>query len=512
MSDTITTNFINGEFKPSAAGGVLDVFSPSTGAVCNRVTVSTAEDVAEAVAAAEAAFPAWSTATVKRRAAIMFKFHELLDAAQDELTEIIITENGKNRAEAIASIAKGNETVEWACSLPQLVQGRTLEVSRGITCHDVREPIGIVASICPFNFPVMVPMWTVPIALAAGNCVILKPSEKVPGAAAVLARLLAQAGVPKGVFQVVNGTVDVVNALCDHPAIAAVTFVGSSRVAEIVSKRCRANNKRVLALGGAKNHLVSLPDCDVTMAAHDIVASFSGCCGQRCMAASVLLLVGEQPDLIAKIVDKAATLLPGTEPGQVGPIIDPAAKARVISYIERSVANGATVLLDGRAWADKAPGNWIGPTVLVHKSKDDDAMKDEIFGPVLSVYVVGGWEEAIAIENSNPYGNAASIYTSSGGNAEWFTARFRAGMIGVNIGIPVPREPFSFGGLYPSLSKYGDLDITGEGALDLFTRRRKVTTKWGKPTGPGTPGATATSTAAAAAAASTDKASFVGRM
>jgi len=441
----------------------------------------------------------------------MFKFHELMDAAQDELTEIIIRENGKNRAEAIASIAKGNETVEWACSMPQLVQGRILEVSRGITCHDVREPIGIVASICPFNFPVMVPMWTVPIALAAGNCVILKPSEKVPGAATVMARLFAEAGLPKGVFQIVNGQADVVNALCDHPDIAAVTFVGSSKVAEIVAKRCRAINKRVLALGGAKNHLVSLPDCDPVVAAHDIVASFSGCCGQRCMAAAVLLTVGEQPDLVSKIVEKAGALVAGTEAGQVGPIIDPAAKARVLSYIERAEANGAKILLDGRGWAHKTPGNWIGPTIIHHASKDDAAMKEEIFGPVLSVYTVSSWAEAIEIENGNPYGNAASIYTSSGGNAEWFTSRFRAGMIGVNIGIPVPREPFSFGGLYPSLSKYGDLDITGEGALDLFTRRRKVTTKWSKPSGFGAP-TSATGAAAAASAATADKASFVGRM
>jgi len=505
MADNIVTNYINGSYKPSASGRFLDVQSPSTGEVVAKVTLSTAQDIAEAVAIANAAYPAWSGLTVKRRTAYLFKLHELIEAASEELADIVVRENGKNRTEALASIAKGNETVEWACSLPQLISGRIQEVSRGITCQDVREPLGVVASICPFNFPVMVPMWTVPIALGTGNCVILKPSEKVPSAALVLARLVAEAGIPNGVFQVVNGQAEVVNAICDHPDIAAVTFVGSSKVAEIVAKRCRAINKRVLALGGAKNHLVALPDCDAAMAASDIVASYSGCCGQRCMAASVLLLVGEQPDLLKLIVDKSRALKAGTGAGQVGPIIDAASKERCIRYINESEASGAEILLDGRAWCDKSPGNWIGPTVILHHNKADRAMHDEIFGPVISVYVVSSWAEAIAIENGNPYGNAASVYTTIGGNAEWFTSRFRAGMIGVNIGIPVPREPFSFGGLYPSPSKYGDLDITGDGCMEFFTRRRKVTSKWSLV------GADA-SGAATTAGAHVDHASFVGRM
>lgn len=310
--------------------------------------------------------------------------------------------------------------------------------------------------------------------------VIVKPSEKVPSTLTRVAELLHEAGVPPGVFQLVNGQVDTVNALCDSKNIDAVTFVGSSRVAEIVAKRCHNLNKRVLALGGAKNHLVALPDCDAEMAAQDIVASYAGCAGQRCMAASVLILVGEQPALLDSLVSRSAVLKAGQEGGEVGPVIDAASRDRIVSYIDEAESAGATVLLDGRSWKSR-PGSWVGPTVLLHKSAEDRAMREEIFGPVLSVYVAKDWAEALAIENSNPHGNAASIYTSVGANAEWWTERFRAGMIGVNIGIPVPREPFSFGGMYGTLSKFGEGDITGDGCLEFMTRRRKITTKWSRP-------------------------------
>lgn len=290
--------------------------------------------------------------------------------------------------------------------------------------------------------------------------------------------LFVEAGVPPGVFQVVHGAVDVVNALCEHTQIAAVSFVGSSKVAEIVSQKCNKLNKRVLALGGAKNHLVALPDCDHGMASRDIVASFAGCCGQRCMAASALILVGDCGGLLQSVVDTAGKLKAGQNPGEVGPLIDGIAKDRVLSYINNAEKDGAKILLDGRSWASKENGYWVGPTIILHSSRTDAAICDEIFGPVLSVIQVDTWEEAISIENANPYGNAACIYTEMGAHAEWFTKRFNTAMIGVNIGIPVPREPFSFGGLYGTKSKFGDSDITGDGAMEFFTNRKKITSKW----------------------------------
>lgn len=315
---------------------------------------------------------------------------------------------------------------------------------------------------------------------------VLKPSEKVPSTVNRMIELMVEAGVPANVVQIVHGQVEPVTSICDHPGVAAMTFVGSSRVAEIVAKRCHSINKKVLALGGAKNHLVSLADCNAEMASRDIVASFSGCAGQRCMAASVLLTVGHQQDLLDKLVARAGAIEPGTKQGNMGAVIDAAAKERILRYINEAEEAGAKILLDGRSWAEREKGNWVGPTIILHSSADEPAMKDEIFGPVLSVLEVETFAEAIKIENGNPHGNAASIYTSVGAHAEWFTGRFRAGMIGVNIGIPVPREPYSFGGMEGTLSKFGSHDITGDGAVEFFTRRRKITTKWTVPSGAGT--------------------------
>lgn len=374
-------------------------------------------------------------------------------------------------------MAKGNETVEYACSLPQLAQGRSLRVSGNVDCLDRRDPLGVVACIVPFNFPFMVPMWTVPIALVMGNTVVLKPSEKVPMTMFRVAELFERAGFPAGVFNMVQGTREAVEAIIDHPTVKAVTFVGSSPVAKIVSSRCRALAKRCIALGGAKNHLVALPDCEIEGASSDICVSFAGCAGQRCMAASVLMTVGKQEELLSKLVEKAKALQPGNGPGELGPVIDTASYNKIISYIEDAEKSGAKILLDGRPWK-KESGNWVGPTIILHNSPNDKTMKEEVFGPVLSVYEASSWEEAIEIENANPFGNAASIYTTNGGSADWFLSRFRAGMLGVNIGIPVPREPFSFGGLYGTLSKYGDMDITGDGGMEFFSNRIKVTSKW----------------------------------
>jgi malonate-semialdehyde dehydrogenase (acetylating)/methylmalonate-semialdehyde dehydrogenase len=332
-------------------------------------------------------------------------------------------------------VAKGNETVEYACSLPQLAQGQSLKVSGAVTCTDRRDALGVVASIVPFNFPFMVPMWTVPIALVMGNTVILKPSEKVPLTMHRVADLFAQAGFPEGVFNMVQGTREAVEAIIDHPDVKAVTFVGSSPVAGIVSARCRALHKRCTALGGAKNHLVALPDCEVDSAASDICVSFAGCAGQRCMAASVLLLVGAHDKLVDQIVANASKLEPGSGPGQLGPVIDTASYNKIISYIEDAEKSGANkIILDGRSWK-RDEGNWVGPTIILHTSPEDKTMCEEVFGPVLSIYVASSWEESIEIENANPFGNAASIYTTNGGNAEWFLSRFRASMLGVNVGI-----------------------------------------------------------------------------
>jgi methylmalonic acid semialdehyde dehydrogenase len=416
--------------------------------------------------------------TIKQRTSIMMKFYSLIVQHSEELSELIVAENGKNYTEAMADIAKGNETVEWACGMSQIFAGRILEVSRGIECREVRAPLGVVAAIAPFNFPFMVPMWTIPISLMCGNCVILKPSEKVPMTMQRVIDLFIEAGIPSGVFQVVHGAVEVVNALCENSEIAAVSFVGSSKVAEIVSQKCHKLNKRVLALGGAKNHLIALPDCDRGMASRDIVASFAGCCGQRCMAASVLVLVGDCGGLLQSIIETALKLTPGQGQGEIGPLIDGIAKDRVLNYINSAEKDGVKILLDGRSWTSRENGYWVGPTILLHSSKTDAAVSDEIFGPVLSVLQVDTWEEAVSIENSNPYGNAACIYTEMGAHAEWFAKRFKTAMVGVNIGIPVPREPFSFGGLYGTKSKFGDYDITGDGAMEFFTNRKKITSKW----------------------------------
>jgi len=444
------------------------------------VALSNKVDVDSAVAAATEAFPSWSGLTIKSRAAIMLKFHNLVKENANQLAELIVKENGKNITEALADVAKGNETVEYACSLPQLSQGKTLRVSREVQCTDRRDPLGVCASIVPFNFPFMVPMWTLPIALVCGNTVVLKPSEKVPMTLYKTMDFLKEAGVPDGVVNLIQGTKESVESLIDHPDVRAVTFVGSSPIASIVSSRCYALNKRCVALGGAKNHLVALPDCDVNETSKDIVVSFAGCAGQRCMAASVLLTVGDQKPLIDMILDKASKIEAGNGPGECGPVIDSASYLKINKYIDQAESGGAKILLDGRSWQEgKSSGHWVGPTVILHDSSKDPAINEEIFGPVLSIYKVSSWAEAIQIENSNPFGNAACVYTSNGGNAEWFTKRFRAGMLGINIGIPVPREPFSFGGLYGTESKYGHYgDITGDPGMEFFTNRIKVTSKW----------------------------------
>lgn len=430
---TIVNNYINGEIVPPAGGDYLDVHDPSNSNVIGRVAVSTPDDVNRAVRAAHDAFPSWSSMTTKARAGIMLTFHSLIRSHASELASLIVMENGKNMTEALADVAKGNETVEYACSLPQLMQGRIDAVSTDVTCRDRRDPLGVVVSIVPFNFPFMVPHWTLPIALVSGNTVVLKPSEKVPLTMYRVVELFEMAGFPKGVINLVNGTRDAVTSLIDHPLVRAVTFVGSSPVAKFVSDRCGALDKRCTALGGAKNHLIALPDCDIESTASDVVVSYAGCAGQRCMAASVLLIVGDvngedaqHGALLRRVIEKASVIERGTGPGKMGPVIDEHSLNKIVGYIEQSEREGAEILLDGRSWIGDGGGNWIGPTVILHHNRSDCAMNEEVFGPVLSVYRVGSWQEAINIENSNPFGNAAAIYTTNGGHAEWFVKRVRA--------------------------------------------------------------------------------------
>ena len=370
--------------------------------------------VNDCVAAAHEAFKSWSARTVKDRVQYLFKFRKLLRQYKGELVSIIQAEHGKTMIEAEAEFNKGIETLEYAISLPQLMAGNILQVSRGVHCRDERKPHGVCVSIVPFNFPFMVPMWTLPIAVATGNTFILKPSEKVPLTMSFVMNLVTDTEFPPGVINIIHGTQRVVQELCDHPLVKAVTFVGTTKVAELIRQRCCALNKRVLALGGAKNHLVAAPDCYREMAATDIVNSFVGCSGQRCMAASVLLLIGEQPDLLNLVVQKASQFMPGQGLQQMGPVIDLASKNKIKSYIDESEQNGAKILLDGRSWLDNQAlnatgGFWIGPTIILHSNKADKALHDEIFGPVISVYICDSKEEAIEIENSNPYGNAGTI-------------------------------------------------------------------------------------------------------
>ncbi|KAI9219959.1 Aldehyde/histidinol dehydrogenase [Blastocladiella britannica] len=473
------SNYIGGKTVPATEPSEwIDVTTPHTTATIARVPVSSQQDVDAAVGAAKTAFATWSSRTLKDRTQIMLRYHHLVASKYaDELAELIVKEHGKTKAESLAEVAKANETVEYACALPELAGGRIQEVSRGVMCHDVRVPLGVTVAIVPFNFPMMVPHWTLPIALVLGNTVVLKPSEKVPLTMMRCAEILAEAGLPAGVFNIVHGTVKVVQSLIDHKDVAAVSFVGTSHVAAQIRSRATAAGKRCIALGGAKNHLVAAPDADITMAAADIVSSFCGCSGQRCMAASVLLVVGENQPLVDKIVERAKALTTK----EIGPVIDEPSVKRITGYIEDAERSGARVLLDGRPWtAAHRPGTFVGPTVLLHTNAADRALHDEIFGPVISILEVKTIDEALAIEAACPYGNAACIYTSSGFTAEYASKRFTAGMVGVNIGVPVPREPFSFGGW--GTSRYGDVDITGDGATEFFTMRKKITTKWAIPT------------------------------
>ncbi len=468
-------NYINGKFVDASSLRTLDVVSPIDGNLLSKVPMSTAKDLDDAVKAAKAAFPAWNKTPIKERVQVFFKYKWLLERNLKELSALVSEENGKTMGEAIAEVEKCIELTEFACSLPQLVTGEVLEVSKGVECRTEHVPLGVVASIVPFNFPAMVPNWTIPNAIALGNCMIIKPSEKVPLSCGRLAQLLKEAGLPDGVFNIVNGDSEIVNAICAHPGIEAVSFVGSTKVAKIVYQKSTSSFKRALALGGAKNHLMVLPDAKADMTAQNVAASMSGCAGQRCMAASAMVAVGEVDHIINKICEEARKIVPGEN---LGAVISKESKERIEGYITDAEKQGAKILVDGR-YAEvkgKEKGTYVGPTVIDYVKPEMAVAKEEIFGPVISIMRTKTVDEALAIENANPYGNAAAVFTQNGGMARYIIDKASAGMIGVNVGVPVPREPFSFGGW--NESKFGVGDITGKSSIEFWTKLKKSTTKW----------------------------------
>ena len=472
MKYPIVENIINGKTEQSQ-GELLDVYSPINGEIISQVNMSGKDAIDEAVKTASAAFEKWSQKTLKERVQVFFKYKQLLEENMDELSELIQEENGKTFGEAKAEIEKSIEVTEFACSLPQIASGEIQEVSRGVECRINRAPLGVVASITPFNFPSMVPNWTIPNAIALGNAMILKPSEQVPLSANRLAELLHDAGLPDGVLNIVHGGQEAVEAICDHPGIEAITFVGSTKVAKIVYQRGAASLKRMLALGGAKNHLIVLPDAHPEMTASNIAASMSGCAGQRCMAASAMVAVGESDHIIEKLCAEAKNIIPGEN---LGSVISQAAKERIEGYISEAEEQGAEILVDGRGADVNGKGYYVGPTVIDHVTPDMKIASEEVFGPVLAIMRTDTIDEALAIENSSAYGNAAAVFTQSGKMADYVAENASAGMIGVNIGVPVPREPFSFGGW--NESKFGSGDITGTSSIDFWTKLKKTTTKW----------------------------------
>jgi malonate-semialdehyde dehydrogenase (acetylating) / methylmalonate-semialdehyde dehydrogenase len=429
----------------------------------------------EAVLSASQAFPNWSAMPIKERVQIFYRYKSLLEKNLKELARLVHEENGKTLDESIAEVEKSIELTEFACSMPQLIPGKILEVSKGVECRIDYKPLGVVASIGPFNFPHMVPHWTIPNALVLGNCMILKPSEQVPLSSNRIAEMLKEAGLPDGVFNIVNGDKEIVEAICDHPDIKAVSFVGSTKVAKIVYRRATSNLKRCIALGGAKNHLIVMPDAHPEMTATNVTASMSGCAGQRCMAASAMVGVGNIDPIIAKICDEARKVIPGKN---LGAVISKEARERINRYITEAEKAGAKILVDGRnaSVAGMENGFYVGPTVIDFVTPDMAIAKEEVFGPVIAIIRAKDINEALQIENSSEYGNAASVFTQSGGIARQVMENASAGMIGINIGVPVPREPFSFGGW--NESKFGVGDITGESSIQFWTQFKKTSVKW----------------------------------
>lgn len=469
--------FINNE-SVEGKGVKRQIISPYNGAIIGEFHEATLEQMEKAVQSAVIAQKDWAKMPIKERSKVMFDFRQILLRDIDKISHLKSAESGKTFNEGKAGLLKGIEVLEFALSMQNLDLGGKLEVSRGVTCEYRRKALGVVLNITPFNFPAMVPMWTIPIALTLGNAYIWKPSDKTPLTSMLIANALKEAGLPSGLFQVIHGGKDVVESLIDHKDIKAVGFVGSSPVAKAVYQRATQNGKRALAMGGAKNHIVLLPDANIDIAGVGISDSFTGCAGQRCMAASVLLAVGETEKHIGKIIERASSLKLGSD---MGAIITKEQKDFLVAAIGRAEASGAKILLDGRkatAPHGMEGGNWLGATVIDFVAAGSEAQTRELFGPILSIIRCKDISEAIKIQNSSEYGNACSVFTSNGALAELVAENATVGMVGINVGVPVPREPFSFGGV--NISKYGHGDITGHHSLDFWSDVKKVTIKWEK--------------------------------
>ncbi len=478
----VLQNLINGRFVDASAVERLDVPNPSTREVLAQVPLSGAEDVDRAADAAVAAFAGWSQVPPAERARLMFRYRDVLERHKDELARLVTLENGKNLDDARGEVRRGIEVVEFACGIPTLLMGSVLpNVSREIDSEMIRFPVGVAAGITPFNFPCMVPMWLFPVALACGNTFILKPSERTPLSANRLAELLLEAGVPDGVFNVVHGAKDVVNRILMHPAINAVSFVGSAPVAKHVYQTAAAHGKRVQALAGAKNHHIVLADAPLQKTIDILMGSAYGNAGERCLAGSVVLVEEAIADEFVSRLTEAVDSLQigdGMEEGkELGPVIREEHRARIVGFIETGIAQGATPIRDGREVdASVGKGYFLGPTLFDHVSPDMTIAREEIFGPVLSIIRVRDLDDAIAVANRSELGNAAVLYTSSGHAARVFRERMQAGMLGVNIGVPAPMAYFPFSGWKGSF--YGDLHATGRDGVEFYTKKKMVTTRW----------------------------------
>ncbi len=459
------------------------VYDPATGQVQAEVVLAEPADVAAATGAAAEAFPAWAATSVTARSRLMFRLRDLLERYEDDLAAVVSSEHGKVLDDARGEVVRGREVVEFACGIPQLLKGEYSDsVSTGVDSYSFRQPLWVVAGITPFNFPIMVPLWMHPVAIACGNTFVLKPSERDPGASDLVAELYAEAGLPEGVFNVVHGDKVAVDAVLDSPDVSAVSFVGSTPIARYVHGRASATGKRVQALGGAKNHAVVMPDADLDFAADHLVAAGYGSAGQRCMAISAVVAVGPAADvLVAKLAErtKEIRVAPGSEPGaQMGPVVTAEAKERVSRYVAEGEAAGAAVVVDGRGV--EVPGHpggfFIGPTLLDGVTPDMSVYTDEIFGPVLSVLRVPSLASALDLVNANPYGNGTAVFTSSGEVARTFQRQVSVGMIGINVPIPVPMAFHSFGGWRDSL--FGDHHVHGPEGVRFYTQAKVVTSRW----------------------------------
>ncbi len=482
MSDEQVTHWIDGAATSGSSTRTADVFDPATGEVSRTVLLAEPSDVQAAVASAKAAFPGWRDTSLAKRTQVLFRFRELLNQRAPELAEIITSEHGKVVSDAAGEVARGQEVVEFACGIPHLVKGGFTEnASTSVDVHSVRQPLGVVGIISPFNFPAMVPMWFFPVAIATGNTVILKPSEKDPSASLFIAQLWKEAGLPDGVFTVLQGDKVAVDGLLTHPDVASISFVGSTPIARYVYETGTAHGKRVQALGGAKNHMVVLPDADLDLAADAAVNAGFGSAGERCMAVSALVAVGGIGDeLVAKIADRAGKIRTGDgrRSCDMGPLVTKVHRDKVASYIDVAAADGADVVVDGRTITPDADGSgfFLGPTLLDRVPTSSRAYTEEIFGPVLSVLRVDSYTDAVDMINANPYGNGVAIFTNDGGAARRFANEVQVGMIGVNVPVPVPMAYYSFGGWKNSL--FGDTHAHGAEGVHFFTRGKVVTTRW----------------------------------